>query len=151
MIQVNVTALTELTRLFAGDMQARGYGRILQVSSVGAFQPSPMYAVYSAAKAYVLSASYAMNYELRGSNVSITTVCPGITETEFHQVSGHEKTAFMKMLSMKAPRVASIGLRAMFRGRSMVIPGISNKLNSWLLEGMPRWLSARIVALTMRR
>lgn len=151
MIQVNITALTELTRLFAADMKSRGSGRILQLSSIGAFQPSPVYAVYSAAKAYVLSFSYAMNHELKGTGVSITSLCPGITETEFHQVAGHEKTGFMKSFSMTSRKVAEIGVNAMMKGKAKVIPGLSNKFNSFLMESMPRAFSTGIAASLMKK
>ncbi|HMX58356.1 MAG TPA: SDR family oxidoreductase [Leptospiraceae bacterium] len=151
MIQVNMTSLTELTRLFAADMKAQGYGRILQLSSIGAFQPSPIYAVYSAAKSYVLSFSYAMNHELKGSGVSITTMCPGITETEFHDVAGHEKTGFMKSFSMTSRKVAEIGVRAMMKRKANVIPGFSNAINSWLMESMPRAVSTSIAASLMKK
>lgn len=151
MIQVNITSLTELTRLFAADMKKRGNGRILQLSSIGAFQPSPVYAVYSAAKSYVLSFSYAMNYELKATGVSITTLCPGITETEFHDVAGHEKTGFMKSFSMTARKVALIGVNAMMKRKAMVIPGFSNAFNSWLMESMPRAFSTAIAGSLMKK
>ena len=150
MIQVNITSLTELTRLFAADMKARGNARILQLSSIGAFQPSPVYAVYSAAKSYVLSFSYAMNHELKGTGVSVTTLCPGITETEFHDVAGHEKTGFMKSFSMTARKVALIGVNSMM-SKAMVIPGFSNAFNSWLMESMPRAFSTAIAASLMKK
>ncbi len=151
MIQVNITALTELTRVFAADMAAQNYGRILQLSSIGAFQPSPVYAVYSAAKSYVLSFSVAMNHELKGSGVSITSMCPGITETEFHDVAGHEKTGFMKTFSMTSHKVAEIGVKAMMKRKAQVIPGFSNAFNSLMMETMPRSLSTAIAASLMKK
>ena len=151
LIQVNITALTELTRLFTADMKAAGRGYVLQLSSIGAFQPTPMYAAYSAAKSYVLSFSYAMNRELAGTGVSITSTCPGFTATEFHEVAHHEKTGFMKLLSMSAERVADISVAAMFRRKPMVVPGILNRLNGALLEIMPRWLSTAIVGGLMKK
>jgi len=150
-VQVNVGALTDLTRLGAADMKAAGYGRILQLSSVGAFQPTPMYAVYSAAKAYVLSLSYALNDELRGSGVSVTTACPGVTETEFHDVAQHPKTALLKRVSMPASRVAAIALGAMWKRKPMVVPGLMNKVNSLLMERFPRRLSTAIAGALMRQ
>jgi short-subunit dehydrogenase len=151
MIQVNITSLTELTRLFAADMKARGSGRILQLSSIGAFQPSPVYAVYSAAKSYVLSFSYAMNHELKNTGVSITTLCPGITETEFHDVAGHEKTGFMKSFSMTPRKVALIGVNSMMKRKAKVIPGFSNAFNSFLMESMPRAFSTAIAGSLMKK
>ena len=151
LIQVNITALTELTRLFAADMKAAGHGYVLQLSSVGAFQPTPMYAAYSAAKSYVLSFSYAMNRELAGTGVSITSTCPGFTVTEFHDVAHHEKTGLMKLMSMSAERVADISVRAMFRRKPMVVPGILNRVNSFILELLPRRLSTAITGGLMRK
>ncbi len=150
LLQVNITALTELTRLFAADMKEMGFGRFLQVSSIGAFQPTPYYGIYSAAKSYVLSFSCAINSELKGSGVSSTALCPGMTETEFHKVAGHEKTTFMKLSTMSSKKVAAIGVRAMFRRKSKVIPGIMNKINSYLMESMPRFLSTAIAGSMMK-
>jgi short-subunit dehydrogenase len=144
LVQVNITALTVLTRLFAADMKAAGRGYVLQLASIGAFQPSPMYAAYSAAKSYVLSFSYAMNQELAGTGVSITSVCPGFTVTEFHDVARHEKTRFMKAMSMSAERVAELSVRAMLKRKPMVVPGFLNRVNSLIMELLPRRLSAAI-------
>jgi short-subunit dehydrogenase len=151
LIQVNITSLTELTRLFAADMKAAGHGYVLQLSSIGAFQPTPLYAAYSAAKSYVLSFSYAMNRELSGTGVSITSTCPGFTVTEFHDVAHHEKTSLMKWMSMSAERVAEMSVAAMFRRKPMVVPGILNRLNGLILEIMPRRFSTSIVGALMKK
>src|SRR3954465_2902869 len=89
-IAVNVTALTDLTRLLLPGMVERHRGRILNVASTAAFQPGPLMAVYYATKAYVLSFSQALAEELSGTGVTVTTLCPGVTETEFQQVAGAE-------------------------------------------------------------
>src|SRR3954449_1502715 len=89
-IAVNVTALTDLTRLLLPGMVERRRGRILNVASTAAFQPGPFMAVYYATKAYVLSFSQAIAEELSGSGVTVTTLCPGVTETQFQQVAGAE-------------------------------------------------------------
>ncbi|MCZ7681697.1 MAG: SDR family oxidoreductase [Sandaracinaceae bacterium] len=105
MIQLNVTSLTTLTRLFVAPMVRQGHGRVLQVASIGAFQPSPLYAVYSATKAYVRDFSQALHFELRGTGVTVTTMCPGLTESEFHEKADHLKPKYMDTLMMKrAPR-----------------------------------------------
>jgi short-subunit dehydrogenase len=150
LLQVNVTALSLLTRLFAADMKAAGHGYVLQLSSIGAFQPSPLYAAYSAAKSYVLSFSYAMNQELAGTGVSITSTCPGFTVTEFHDVAQHEKTRLMKALSMSAERVAELSVRAMLGRKPMVVPGFLNRINSLIMELLPRRLSTTIAAGSVR-
>ena len=129
MLMLDIVALTHLTKLFARGMVERGWGRILQVSSIGAYQPSPTYAAYSAAKAYVRSFSQALNFELRGTGVTSTAICPGITATEFLQVSGQEKTAYQRMMMMTSAEVAAIGIRAMLKGKYNVVPGFLN----WLI------------------
>jgi uncharacterized protein len=150
-LQVNVVSLTALTRMFAAEMKAAGRGYILQLSSIGAFQPTPMYAAYSAAKCYVLSFSFAMNRELAGTGVSITSTCPGFTVTEFHDVAGHKKTGLMNLMSMPAARVADISLRAMFARRPKVVPGLLNKLNSFIIELLPRSLATAIAGTLMKK
>jgi short-subunit dehydrogenase len=88
MLQINIVALTELTRLLLPAMVARGHGRIMLVSSVAGFQPGPRMAVYFATKAYVTSLGEALAYELRRTGVSVTVLCPGATDTEFFVVAG---------------------------------------------------------------
>lgn len=129
MLMLDIVALTHLTKLFARDMVKRGYGRILQVASIGAYQPSPTYAAYSAAKSYVRSFSQALNFELRGTGVSSTAVCPGITATEFLQVSGQKPTAYQRLMMMTSAEVAAIGIKAMLKGKYNVVPGFLN----WLI------------------
>jgi hypothetical protein len=130
MLMLDIVALTHLTKLFARDMVKRGYGRMLQVASIGAYQPSPTYAAYSAAKSYVRSFSQALNFELRGSGVSSTAICPGITATEFLQVSGQKPTAYQRMMMMTSAEVAAIGVKAMLKGRYNVVPGFLNWLTA---------------------
>jgi len=130
MLMLDIVALTHLTKLFARDMVKRGYGRILQVASIGAYQPSPTYAAYSAAKSYVRSFSQALNFELRGSGVSSTAICPGITATEFLQVSGQKPTAYQRMMMMTSAEVAAIGINAMLKGKYNVVPGFLNWLTA---------------------
>lgn len=126
MIELDVVTLVHLTKLFVPGMVERGFGRILQVASTAAYQPVPTYAVYGACKAFVLSFGEALNYELRGSGVSCTVVSPGVTDTEFQEVAGHDYTTYMRAVQMKSEDVARIGIRAMLRGRSSVVTGIGN-------------------------
>ncbi|MGD8867787.1 MAG: SDR family oxidoreductase [Gemmatimonadales bacterium] len=128
MIQVDAIAPLHLTRLFAAKMAKRGFGRILQVASTAAYQPVPTYAVYGACKAFVLSFSQALNYELRGSGVTCTVVSPGVIKTEFQQVAGHAFTRYMRWTQMKSADVARIGIEAMLNGRTVVVPGLHNAL-----------------------
>jgi short-subunit dehydrogenase len=145
MIQVNILALTMLTRHFAGAMIERNRGAILNVASVAAFQPGPMMAVYFATKAYVLSFSEALSEELRGSGVVVTALCPGPTESEFMSVSGMEKARLIKGRKLPgADPVVELGLRALRRGKRRVIHGTLNRIQSALSILMPRTLVLRV-------
>ncbi len=126
MLELDIVALTHLTRLFAADMAQRKSGYILQIASTGAFQPTPMYAAYSAAKSYVLFFGEALHHELRPKGVNVTVLCPGVTRTEFFDVAGQEMTAFQRLTAMSSADVARIGLRALFRKRSCVVAGPAN-------------------------
>jgi uncharacterized protein len=150
MIELNLVSLTSLTYHYTRKMAERGRGRVLQVSSIGAFQPSPLYAVYSATKAYVLSFSEAVNYELRPRGVTVTTLCPGLTATEFHEVADHIKPRWMNFLTMTADDVARIGVGAMMRGRAVVTPGLPNKLTAFFVRLLPRSVVTAGAAMTMR-
>jgi short-subunit dehydrogenase len=145
MIQVNVTALTRLTRLFLPAMLDRRRGRILNVASTAAFQPGPLMAVYYATKAYVLSFSEALANELDGTGVTATVLCPGPTITEFQKQAGIEDTPlFSGPLVQDAATVALAGYRGMLRGRRLVIPGAGNNLLVQALRVTPRRLATAI-------
>ena len=146
MIQVNVTALTSLTRTFLPGMVSRGHGRILNVASTAAFQPGPLMAVYYATKAYVLSFSTALAVELEGTGVTVTTLCPGPTRTGFAQEAGMTNSRlFDRGRGMAADHVARIGYDAMRAGKPLIIPGIVNKTLAFGTRFTPRSLGARVV------
>lgn len=145
-VQVNVTALTDLTHLFAKDMVARGFGRVLNVASSAGFQPGPYMAVYYATKAYVVSFSEAVAHELRGTGVTVTAHCPGATATEFAGKAGNDKSRLFKTAVAKASDVAQHGYRAMHAGRVVAIHGPGNKLGAFLLRFSPRALARRAAA-----
>lgn len=149
MLQIDITTVVHLTKLFAADMVARKSGYILQVSSIGAFTPSPLYASYSAAKSFVLHFSEAVNYELRGTGVSITTTCPGPTATEFLAVSGQDRTWYQRMTMMNSPDVVKASLRAMLSRKASVVPGWMNALSAWSMRLLPRRLAAALAERTM--
>ncbi len=126
MLQVNVVALTELTRLLVPGMVARRRGKVLLVASTASFQPGPRMAVYFATKAYVLSFGEALAYELRGTGVTVTTVCPGATATNFFKTAGANDLALRP--AMSAANVARIGYRALKAGRRVVVTGLLNRV-----------------------
>src|SRR3954470_6129459 len=146
MIAVNVTALTELTRLLLPGMVERKRGQVLNVGSTAAFQPGPFMAVYYASKAYVLSFSQALAEETRGTGVTVTCLCPGVTTTEFQQVAGVEDVPLTKgPLSMTAREVADAAYAGMTRGRLIVIPGVHNKVGAQATRLAPRQVMLRVV------
>src|SRR3954468_9085045 len=146
MIQVNIAALTHLTKLFLPAMIKRRSGRILNVASTAAFQPGPLMAVYYATKAYVLSFSEALAEELRNSGVTVTALCPGATDTGFAEVAEVTNAGvFAKVGLADATEVAEYGVHAMLRGKRIAIPGLRNKLVAQSSRIAPRALVARVV------
>ncbi len=129
MIQVNAAALTHLTKLLLAGMLERRRGWILNVASTAAFQPGPIMAVYYATKAYVLSFSEALANECAGTGVTVTTLCPGPTHTEFERRAGFKSAPlFRSPLVKSAADVARAGWEGMKRGKRLVIPGIANRV-----------------------
>jgi uncharacterized protein len=142
MLQVNMAALTHLTRLFLPGMLDRKSGRMMNVASVAAFLPGPLMAVYYATKAYVLSFSEALAAEVVGSGVTVTALCPGATSTEFQKRAGIENTSLFKGRVMSSAKVAEIGYAGMMRGRRCVVTGFSNKLSAFSTRLVPRRITA---------
>jgi uncharacterized protein len=137
MLQLNVIALTELTALFVSDMQKRGEGRIMNVGSIAAFQPGPNLAVYAASKAYVMQFTEALNYELRGSGISVTLLSPGMTETGFVDRANMGTASNAKNGLMAAKTVALQGYKAMMAGKLNAMPGWKNQLLAFGSKTMP--------------
>jgi short-subunit dehydrogenase len=147
LLQVNITSLTRITRLFLPGMLARGRGYILNVASTAAFQPGPDMAVYYASKAYVLSFSESLTEELRGSGIRVSALCPGPTRTEFHDVAQMKDSKLMENLWwMDADRVAEIGYRALRSGRAVRVTGLINRILTQAPRFIPRALTRRMVA-----
>jgi uncharacterized protein len=147
MIQVNITALTHLSRLFLPAMIANKSGKILNLASTAAFQPGPWMAAYYATKAYVLSLSEALHNELRASGIGVTALCPGPTPTGFQQRAGANDTRLMKskvMAKMDARQVAEKGYAGMLKNKRVVVPGFVNQLLAAGAHIGPRSLSAAI-------
>ncbi len=145
MIQVNMTTLTELTKLCLPGMIARKSGRILNVASTAAFQPGPLMAVYYATKAYVLSFSEAVGYELKGTGVTVTALCPGPTKSAFQAEAKMTKSRLFQGRVMDAETVAEAGYRGLMRGRSIVIPGARNRTLAFLTRFTPRRMAKWMV------
>ena len=146
MIQVNVVALTQLTKLLLPGMVARKRGRILNVASTASFQPGPLMAVYYATKAYVLSFSEALAEELRHTGVTVTALCPGPTETGFVAAAGvGPSRLFSIMKPSSSAAVARTGYEAMKRGQRVVVHGLRNKLLVQSVRTSPRRLVTFIV------
>lgn len=143
MLQVNIKALTEFTKLFGRDMIQRKAGRILNVASTGSYHPGPYTAVYYATKAYVLSFSEAIAEEFRPFNVSVTALCPGATKTNFAKRAGRRDNS----AAMDPKDVAEAAYKAMMKKKSVVIPGLANKL----LVMLPRRLVKGIVGKYQKR
>ena len=146
MVQVNVLAVTELTRLILPSMRKHGRGKILNVGSTAGFQPGPLMAVYYATKAYVNSWSEALANELAGTGITVTILNPGPTESEFAAVSRMANTRLLKSRKMMTGRsVAEAGVRGMMRGQPVVIPGVQNKLMVFGERLLPRSWVVKIV------
>jgi len=129
MFKLNMFTLAYYTKTFAKDMKERKFGRILNIGSTGSFQPGPYMAGYCATKAFVLSLSEAVNYELRGTNVSVTTLCPGVTDTKFHSIAQTGNTLMSKFLSNStAEKVAKYGFKIMEKRKSSGVHGFSNNV-----------------------
>ena len=144
-IQLNITALTHLTRLFLAPMIERGAGRIMNVASTAAFQPGPLMAVYYASKAYVLSFSEALANEVRGAGITVSCFCPGATNTGFAKRAGLESSRLFKQIgATNVEAVARDGYRGLMAGRTLVISGMHNWLVAESIRFAPRKLVTAI-------
>ena len=137
LIQLQILALTHLTKLFLPDMLRRNKGRILNIGSTGSFSPGPFTAVYCATKSYVLSLSEALAEEVKGTGVTVTTLCPGGVRTDFDRSE-------QSFLAMKAGKVARIGYRAMLKKKRIVVPGLHNKIPVFLVRFLPSSLMSKM-------
>jgi len=141
MIHLNIVALTALTHYFLQDFVAANEGKILNVSSTASLMPGPMQAVYYATKVYVTSFSNAIAEELHDTNITVTNLMPGATETQFGKISGMDKTVLFKTTA-SARSVAEAGYNAMLAGKLDVIAGVTTaqKLTMRLLPFLPKKL-----------
>ena len=150
MIDLNMRALTDLSLAFIESM-ARRRGGLLNVASVAGFLPGPSSAVYYASKAYVLSFSEALHYELAPRGIRVTTLCPGPVMTEFQARAGVPEARAMPIVTLSAARVAEEGYRGLMQGRRVVVPGVANKIAAFLPRILPRAAVLAIAGARQRR
>jgi len=149
MLQVDVVSLTALTHVFAQDMRTRGRGKILLVASTLAYQGVEKFAVYAAAKAYVLRLGEALHRELKRDGITVTVLCPGMSDTGFAAAARQKITPALKLLMMQPAPVVRAGIRAMQAGRISVVPGWPNKAFVMFTKATPRWLHQAILSRVM--
>jgi short-subunit dehydrogenase len=146
MMQLNMTALVSLTRLYLPGMISAGNGKIMNVASTAAFQSGPLMAIYFATKAFVLSFSEAIANELEGTGVTVTALCPGPTASDFQERAKMQNSGLVKGRKMMDARtVAEIGYRGLVAGKTIVIPGLGNKLMTQSLRLSPRKIVTKMV------
>lgn len=152
MIDVNVLALVRLTKAFLPQMISRNSGKILQMGSTAAFQPGPFYSLYFASKAFVLSFSDAIAAELKGTGVTLTTVCPGPTHSGFEKRLGVNPTLFSNGIPIaNAPAIAQFAFEALMAGKRVAIPGTTNRILKWIAAISPRSLVLFVMVKILKR
>lgn len=151
MIDLNIRTVTHLTKLFIKGMVERNKGGVMNIASTAAFQPGPLMSVYYATKAYVLSFSEALSNEMKGTNIKITAVCPGATETNFgNRASMNESKLFQSGVG-NVKDVARIAYEGFNKGKTIVIPGTTNKVLANSVRFMPRKMVTSVVRYIQRR
>ena len=149
MVQLDIASLTAVTHVFAQDMRTRGRGKILLVASLLAYQGVQNFAVYSAAKAYVLRLGEALHRELKRDGITVTALCPGMSDTGFAAAAKQKVTPGLKLLMMQPAPVVRAGIRALDAGRISVVPGLPNKFFTIFMWATPRWLHQAVFARVM--
>jgi uncharacterized protein len=147
MINLNITALAHLTRLFLPEMIERGSGRILNIASTASFQAGPTMSVYFATKAFVLSFSEAVANEVKDKGITVTALCPGSTETGFHAMVMGDSSLLKERKKSTPEEVAAFGYNSMMKGKAVAIHGFKNKVMANLVRFFPR---ALVVSVTRR-
>jgi len=146
MLHLHILTTTHLIKLILPDMVKRGSGKILNLSSLAAFQPGPLMALYYASKAYLLSFSQAIANELKGTGVTVTALCPGPTKTSFQNEVSKQCVENKISFNMACPKqVAAYGYKAMHKGKVVAIPGLFNKFLSVLPRMLTRNRTTKIV------
>ncbi len=145
MINLNITTLTQFTKLYLQDMVARKSGKIMNVASTAAFQSGPTMAVYYATKAYVLSFSEAIDNEVSDKGITVTSLCPGATESGFQAAAAMEESALVKGKKLPTSKeVAEYGYKAMLSGKTVAIHGLMNYIMANSVRFTPRALVVKI-------
>lgn len=147
LIDLNVSGLTDMLACFVPDMVGRGSGRVLNVASISAFQPVPMLATYAATKAYVLSLTESLAEELRGSGVTATALCPGITATPMLSQAEQSSPALSRLPGFVVggvDAVADEGFAACLAGQVICVPGAVNQAAVLAGRATPKWLMRRV-------
>lgn len=148
MINLNITTLTQFTKLYLKDMVSLGKGKIMNVASTAAFQSGPTMAVYYATKSYVLSFSEAVNNEVQDKGVTVTTFCPGATESGFQEAAAMEESNLVKGKKLPtAKEVAEYGYGSMIKGKTVAIHGFMN----WIMANSVRFIPRAIVVKVTRK
>ena len=151
-MQVNMSALTRLMKLAIPHMTAAGGGRIMNVSSTAAFLPGPNMAVYHATKAFVLSLSEAVAFELRGTGVTVSALCPGATQTNFFNEADMHGIRLLKFAPpARADKVAQTGWDGALRGKAVIVPGLLNKVFAFLPRISPRFMVVWVTSIFMSK
>lgn len=154
LIDLNISGLTAMLAAFVPGMVARGSGRVLNVASIAAFQPVPSLATYAATKAYVLSLTESLSEELKGTGVTITALCPGITATQMlaeASAGSAELSKLPKFLVGSADDVADQGFEACMRGDVICVPGVLNRATVVAGRATPKWLLRKVSGALVRR
>jgi uncharacterized protein len=149
MLQLDVVSLTAVTHVFGQDMRTRGRGKVLLVASLLAYQGVENFAVYAAAKAYVLRLGEALHRELKRDGVTLTVLCPGMSDTGFATAAQQKITPALKRIMMQPAPVVRAGIRALQAGRMSIVPGWANKASVVFMWATPRWLHQAIFSRIM--
>ena len=144
MLELDIMSVVELTQVFGRGMTERGKGHVLLVASLAAYSPTPLLAAYGAAKQFVLALGVALHVEM-APKVGVTVLSPGLMDTEFFEVSGYQPPPYLRRTMLPPSRVAEIGLRAMFKGRSSVVAGRLNRITAFTNRFTSRHLQAKMV------
>ncbi len=151
MIDLNIGAVVDLTRRLMIGMIARGHGRIVNVSSMTGFQPTPYELSYAASKSFVTNFSRGLAYELMYTGVTVSALVPGVIATDLHGKAGATYSRYLYMLPVMTPeQVASRGYRAFMRGRKIIVPGIRNKLLTLLGNFTPNFVLVPFMGMLFR-